>query len=177
MSFNKIALDEAAKKYWISLYGQYGETLVKDVPHRIKAAIEANHTRIAQIAPESDFDWTVVDDSGKYYNVSVRNNDITVNGGPYSSYGESEAAYKELTGNSISGQPIQLDGPMSSQAVAKALGIGKKATIIPIGHATDGNSMFIEGIYEGTSKVAFCAKIDDSGNVIGLDMADLPSNE
>lgn len=39
---NKIAIDDAAKKYWKLLYGEYGEQLVRDIPRRIKAALVAN---------------------------------------------------------------------------------------------------------------------------------------
>jgi len=41
-SMKKIALDDAAKKYWKMLYGEYGEALVRDIPRRIKAALEKN---------------------------------------------------------------------------------------------------------------------------------------
>ena len=37
----KIAVDQAAKEYWKLLYGEYGESLVKDIPRRIKAALLA----------------------------------------------------------------------------------------------------------------------------------------
>lgn len=39
---NKIAIDDAAKKYWKLLWGEYGEQLVRDIPRRIKAALVAN---------------------------------------------------------------------------------------------------------------------------------------
>lgn len=40
----KIAIDEAAKKYWKLLYSDmgYGEALVRDIPRRIKAALLDN---------------------------------------------------------------------------------------------------------------------------------------
>jgi hypothetical protein len=40
----KIALDEAAKKYWKMLFKElgYGEALVRDIPRRIKAALVDN---------------------------------------------------------------------------------------------------------------------------------------
>ncbi len=44
MTIKKIAIDEAAKKYWKLLYSEmgYGEALVKDIPRRIKAALVDN---------------------------------------------------------------------------------------------------------------------------------------
>ncbi len=39
---NKIALDDAAKKYYKLLWGEYGEQLVREIPRRIKAALIAN---------------------------------------------------------------------------------------------------------------------------------------
>ncbi len=39
---NKIALDDAAKKYYKLLWGEYGEQLVREIPRRIKAALVAN---------------------------------------------------------------------------------------------------------------------------------------
>ncbi len=39
---NKVAIDEAAKKYWKLLYQEYGEQLVRDIPRRLKAALVAN---------------------------------------------------------------------------------------------------------------------------------------
>jgi len=40
----KIAVDEAAKKYWKMLFKElgYGEALVRDIPRRIKAALVDN---------------------------------------------------------------------------------------------------------------------------------------
>lgn len=40
--FNKVAVDEAAKKYWELLWAEYGRDLVRDIPRRIKAALQAN---------------------------------------------------------------------------------------------------------------------------------------
>jgi len=38
----KQAVDQAAKEYWRLLWSEYGESLVRDVPRRIKAALVAN---------------------------------------------------------------------------------------------------------------------------------------
>ena len=38
----KVALDSSAKDYWKFLYGEYGEDLVRDIPRRIKAALQTN---------------------------------------------------------------------------------------------------------------------------------------
>lgn len=44
--FNKVAVDEAAKKYWKLLWPDYGEDLCRDIPRRIKAALQ-DHKKIA----------------------------------------------------------------------------------------------------------------------------------
>jgi hypothetical protein len=46
----KTAVDQAAKDYWISFYKEYGQTWVKDVPRKIKAALIANK----RVAAKSD---------------------------------------------------------------------------------------------------------------------------
>jgi hypothetical protein len=38
----KTAVDQAAKDYWKAFYKEYGETWVKDVPRKIKAALISN---------------------------------------------------------------------------------------------------------------------------------------
>lgn len=38
----KIAVDDAAKKYWKLLYGDFGEALTRDIPRRIKTALLDN---------------------------------------------------------------------------------------------------------------------------------------
>jgi hypothetical protein len=38
----KTAVDQAAKDYWISFYKEYGETWVRDVPRKVKAALIAD---------------------------------------------------------------------------------------------------------------------------------------
>lgn len=48
----KTALDEAAKAYWKLLYGEYGESLVRDIPRRIKAALFAN-SKVAGIKEDA----------------------------------------------------------------------------------------------------------------------------
>lgn len=45
----KVALDNSAKDYWKFLYGEYGEDLVRDIPRRIKAALQTNR-KIASVA-------------------------------------------------------------------------------------------------------------------------------
>lgn len=47
----KTAVDQAAKDYWISFYKEYGETWVKDVPRKIKAALIAKK-RVAAATDE-----------------------------------------------------------------------------------------------------------------------------
>jgi len=44
----KVALDGSAKEYWKFLYGEYGEDLVRDIPRRIKAALQTNR-KIASV--------------------------------------------------------------------------------------------------------------------------------
>lgn len=39
MSFKVEAVDEATKAYWRLLFREYGESLVKDIPRRIKAEL------------------------------------------------------------------------------------------------------------------------------------------
>lgn len=51
MPINKVAVDEAAKKYWKMLFADmgYGEALVRDIPRRIKAALVDNK-RVASVS-------------------------------------------------------------------------------------------------------------------------------
>lgn len=44
----KIALDDAAKKYWELLWSEYGEALTRDIPRRIKAAL-VSKKRLASV--------------------------------------------------------------------------------------------------------------------------------
>lgn len=50
---NKVAVDNAAKDYWKTLYGEYGEALVRDIPRRIKAALHANK-KVASVDESAD---------------------------------------------------------------------------------------------------------------------------
>lgn len=49
----KEAIDQAAKDYWKKLYGEYGESLVRDIPRRIKAALVANK-KVASVDESAD---------------------------------------------------------------------------------------------------------------------------
>lgn len=51
----KTALDESAKKYWKLLFKDlgYGEALVRDIPRRIKAALQENK-KVASIDESAD---------------------------------------------------------------------------------------------------------------------------
>lgn len=41
MAFDKIAIDSAAKSYWQKLFGEYGETMTREIPRKIKASIDS----------------------------------------------------------------------------------------------------------------------------------------
>lgn len=65
----KVAIDQAAKDYWKKLYGEYGESLVRDIPRRIKASLVANKkvasldadAEITPIASAADGDKLIVE--------------------------------------------------------------------------------------------------------------------
>lgn len=42
MAFSKKSVDSAAKAYFKLLWEEYGEDLVRDIPRRIKAALQSN---------------------------------------------------------------------------------------------------------------------------------------
>lgn len=52
MSLSKVAVDEAAKKYWEEFYKEYGKSWVREIPRKIKTAMaEGKRVAAADIEP------------------------------------------------------------------------------------------------------------------------------